>query len=79
MTDNRPAPKNKETVRNILYSFLIYCGMFYIFIAILDSSVLTKPSFTPQVNGKDVVAVLLSVVVAVIFYRWLKKRSDREK
>jgi hypothetical protein len=70
-------PKNKKTVRNVVYAFLVFYISFFPFIAILDRSILTKPSFNPQLNVRDFLAVGLSIVAGVVFYRWFTKRNDR--
>ena len=75
MTQNEHPTRNKTIVRNIIYSFLVYCGSFYLFVAILDPSVFTKPSISPQVTAKRILAVGLGIAAALVFSVWYKKKS----
>lgn len=77
MSESEHQSKSKRVVRNIAYSFLVYCGAFYILVMILDRSVLTHPSFSPQLTAKDFLAVVLGIAVAVAFYRWFAKRKSQ--
>jgi hypothetical protein len=78
MPETERPPKNKKTVRNIVYAFLVFYGSFYVFIAFLDRSVFTHPSLTPKFTAKDFLAMGLSIAVGVVFYRWLAKRNNQK-
>lgn len=79
MSESEHPPKNKKTIRNIVYSFLVFYASFYVFAAILDRAIFTKPSFHPQFNAGSALAIGLSIAVGVVFYKWLYKRSNRER
>jgi hypothetical protein len=75
MPENDNPPKNKKTVRNIIYSFLAFYVSSFVFLAVLDRSFFAHPSFNPKVKTGDFLAIGLSIAVGIMFHRWLIGRS----
>jgi len=74
MSENEHRPKNRKSVRRVIYAAIVFYASFFIFIAVLDRHVLTHPSFSPKLNARDFLALTLSIATAIVFYRWLTKR-----
>ena len=77
MSENEHPSKNKKVVLNIVYSFLVFYASFYVFAAILDPAIFTKPSFNPQFNAGSALAMGLSIAIGIVFYRWFTRRNNR--
>jgi hypothetical protein len=79
MSETEHPSKSKGTVRNIVYSFLVFYVSFAVLIVILDYSALDHASIHQKLNAKDFLAFGLSIAAAIVFYKWLRKRNNRER
>jgi len=77
MVGNRYAPKNKNTVLNVVYSALLFMVSFGILASLLDPNAMKHAGDRSQIGTGAFIAFGISIVLTVAFAHWFSRKHSR--